>query len=144
MSSDIRFVDGIEGVEWSTVKEDLVADEFDNGRTPKELQQSFEKSFAVVIAWKGERVVGTARLLADGVCNAYLVDVWTSSGERRQGIGSEMVRRLLARVAGHHVALFTEDEIGFYRDLGFEEERTGMSRVVGHWLNRDATGVDQR
>ena len=143
MSSDIHFVDSLEGVDWRAVKADLAADDFDNGRTPNELLRSFENSFAVAIAWKNERVVGTARLLADGVCNAYLVDVWTAVGERRRGIGSEMVRRLLARVPGHHVALFTEDEIRFYRDLGFEEEHTGMSLVVGRWLNRKATVVDQ-
>jgi hypothetical protein len=34
------------------------------------------------------------------------------------------------------VALFTEDHAAFYRWLGFEEERTGMSLVVGTWLNR--------
>jgi len=142
MSLDIRFIDGIVGVDWSAVKADLAADGFDNGRAPEELQRSFATSFAVVIAWKGERVVGTARLLADGVCNAYLVDVWTASSERRQGIGSEMVRRLLERVPGHHVALFTEDRVAFYRALGFEEEPTGMSLVVGRWLNRNVAGEE--
>jgi GNAT superfamily N-acetyltransferase len=84
----------------------------------------------------GAEVISTARLLADGVCNAWLVDVWTSSAHRRQGIGSAIVRRLLERVPGHHVALFTEEQAAFYRRLGFEEERAGMSLVVGSWLNR--------
>jgi hypothetical protein len=46
------------------------------------------------------------------------------------------VTRLLEGVPGHHVGLFTEDHVDFYRGLGFEEERTGMSLVVGRWLNR--------
>jgi ribosomal protein S18 acetylase RimI-like enzyme len=90
----------------------------------------------VVFAWDGDRIVGTARLLTDGVCNAYLVDVWTLSPYRRRGIGRAMVERLLARVPGHHVALFTEHEAHFYEGLGFREERVGMSKVVGTWLNR--------
>jgi predicted GNAT family acetyltransferase len=84
----------------------------------------------------GAEVISTARLLADGVCNAWLVDVWTVSAHRRQGIGSAVVRRLVERVPGHHVALFTEHHSDFYRGLGFDEERTGMSQVVGTWLNR--------
>jgi len=65
-----------------------------------------------------------------------LVDVWTASAHRRRGLGTAVVRRLLERVPGHHVALFTEDRAQFYRGLGFEEEQTGMSLVVGTWLNR--------
>ena len=37
-----------------------------------------------------------ARLLSDGVCNAYLVDVWTMSVYRRQGIASRMICAALA------------------------------------------------
>jgi GNAT superfamily N-acetyltransferase len=136
MTSELRFESGLTGIDWHRLKDDLAADDFDNGRTPDELRRSFAESYATIVVWRGERVIATARLLADGICNAYLVDVWTASSERRKGIGSEMVRRLLARVPGHHVALFTEDHIDFYAGLGFEEERTGMSLVVGTWLKR--------
>ena len=88
------------------------------------------------VAWIGDRVVGTARLLADGICNAYLVDVWTAVGYRRRGIASAMVTDLLARVPGHHVALFTEHAESLYARLGFAVEEVGMSTIVGRWLNR--------
>lgn len=93
-------------------------------------------SYASVFARERDRVVGTARLLADGVCNAYLVDVWTASSHRRRGVASAMVEHLLALVPGHHVALFTEDRAGFYARLGFSEEAVGMSTIVGTWLRR--------
>jgi predicted GNAT family acetyltransferase len=134
--TSIRYRDDLADVDWHELKADLAADEFDNGRTAEELSASFGNSHSVVIARDGRRVVGTARLLADGVCNAYLVDVWTASSYRRRGIGSAMVSRLLERVPGHHVGLFTEDHVDFYRALGFDEECTGMSLVVGRWLNR--------
>jgi GNAT superfamily N-acetyltransferase len=139
MSTLFVYEDHLRRVDWSALKTDLAADDFDNGRTPEELHRSFAKSYSVVIAWAENRVVGTARLLADGVCNAYLVDVWTASQHRRKGIGTNMVRRLLDSVPGHHVGLFTEEYAGFYRSLGFEEEDVGMSLVVGLWLNRDTT-----
>jgi len=132
----IRYVEESRDVDWGRLKEDLKADRFDNGRTPDELRRSFEASRFVVFAWDGDRIVGTARLLTDGVCNAYLVDVWTLSAYRRRGIGRALVERLLASVPGHHVVLFTEREAHFYEGLGFREERVGMSKVVGTWLNR--------
>ena len=136
MSEKPRFTSTIEGVDWDRLKNDLAADDFDNSRTPDELKQSFGNSHAVAIAWVGAQVVGTARLLADGVCNAYLVDVWTSSSYRRRGIGSTMVKLLLETVPGHHVGLFTEEYEPFYRSLGFDREQGGMARVVGRWLGR--------
>ena len=61
-----------------------------------------------------------ARLLSDGVCNAYLVDVWTMSAYRRQGIASR--RRLLDAVPGQHVGLQTDDAPELYRSLGFDPQ----------------------
>jgi ribosomal protein S18 acetylase RimI-like enzyme len=61
-------------------------------------------------------VVGMARLLSDvsdGVCNAYLLDVWTMSAYRRRGIGTAMVRQLMSRVPGQHVGLQTDDAEAF-------------------------------
>jgi predicted GNAT family acetyltransferase len=126
----------LEGVDWAAVTVDLARDAFDNGRTPEEFRRSFANSAFVSIAWADDHVVGTARLLADGVCNAYLVDVWTVSPYRRRGIASAMVDDLVARVPGHHVALFTEHAERLYGRLGFREERVGMSRISGKWLNR--------
>jgi predicted GNAT family acetyltransferase len=131
---NITFVSSSAGVDWSEVKRDLAADDFDNGRSPEQLRRSFQNSYSVVFAWSGGRCVGTARLLSDGVCNAYLVDVWTASSHRRQGIASRMIALLLETVPGQHVALFTSDRTDLYARLGFTEERTGMSRVSGTWL----------
>ncbi len=134
--SGVRYSDHLHGVDWAALKTDLTSDHFDNGRSPDELRLSFARSYAVCMAWFEDRVVGTTRLLSDGICNAYLLDVWTTSHLRRRGIGAGMVTRLLATAPGQHVALFTEDRVDFYRALGFDEERTGMSLVVGNWLNR--------
>jgi GNAT superfamily N-acetyltransferase len=133
----IEVRDSLDGVDWRALSDALTADAFNNGRTPEELRRSFENSHATAIVGGGAHVISTARILADGVCNAWLVDVWTASAHRRQGIGSAVVRRLLQRVPGHHVALFTENRMDFYAALGFEPETTGMSLVAGSWLNRD-------
>ena len=78
-----------------------------------------------------------ARLLSDGVCNAFLVDVWTAS-DRRQGIASQMIGLLLDEVPGQHVGLQTDDAQELYRSLGFEQQPEFWSRTVGMWLDNDA------
>jgi ribosomal protein S18 acetylase RimI-like enzyme len=134
----IRIDDSFEGIDWGQVKADLAADDFDNGRTPDALRLSFERSQHVAIARDGDRVVGTARLLSDGVCNAYLIDVWTASSHRRQGIASAMVRRLSEQVPGQHIGLQTDDAQHFYEALGFRPQPEFWSFVVGGWLDNDA------
>ena len=127
----------LEGIDWLQVKADLAADDFDNGRNPEALRRSFHQSQHVAFARDGERVVGMARLLSDGVCNAYLVDVWTASAYRRQGIASAMISRLLDAVPGQHVGLQTDDA-QLYESLGFKSQPEFWSVVVGSWLDNDA------
>ena len=134
----VRVDDSFEGIDWTRAKADLAADDFDNGRSADALRRSFEQSQHVAFARDGDRVVGMARLLSDGVCNAYVVDVWTASGYRRRGIASAMVQRLLDAVPGQHVGLQTDDMQAFYASLGFDSQPEFLSRVVGTWLENDA------
>jgi ribosomal protein S18 acetylase RimI-like enzyme len=134
----IRIANTLDGVDWERAKADLAADDFDNGRSPAALRRSFERSQHVSIAWDGDRVVGMARLLSDGVCNAYLLDVWTASSHRRRGIGRAMVEALSAAVPGQHVGLQTDHAQEFYESLGFRQQPDFMSRVSGRWLENDA------
>lgn len=133
----IRIDDSLDGVDWTRLKADLAADRFDNGRSPEALRRSFLQSQHVALARDGERVVGTARLLSDGVCNAYLLDVWTASSHRRRGVASAMVRRLLERVPGQHVGLQTDEAQRLYESLGFRPQPEFWSRVAGTWLDND-------
>jgi ribosomal protein S18 acetylase RimI-like enzyme len=77
-------------------------------------------------------------LLSDDGCNAYLLDVWTLSAYRRQGIGSAMVRQLMDQVPGQHVGLQTDDAEPFYAALGYAHQPVFMSAIAGTWLGNDA------
>jgi len=134
----LRIDDSLDGIDWPRVKADLAADEFDNGRSAAALRRSFEQSQHVAIARDGARVVGTARLLSDGVCNAYLVDVWTASAYRRQGIATAMLRTLIERVPGQHIGLQTSKGQALYESLGFRPQPEFWSLVAGRWLDNDA------
>jgi predicted GNAT family acetyltransferase len=134
----VELDDRIDRVDWEQAKADLAADDFDNGRSPAALRLSFERSQHVVFAWRSGRVVGMARLLSDNVCNAYLVDVWTHSEQRRRGIATQMVRRLVDAVPGVHIGLQTDDAQAFYARLGFTPQPDFFALVAGQWLSNAA------
>jgi predicted GNAT family acetyltransferase len=125
----------LQGVDWNGMKAALVQDDFDNGRTPAQLEASFTQSAHACLAYADGRLIGTARSLSDGVCNGYIVDVWTLSTYRRQGVASVMVRRLLDRMPGQPVYLFSDDAADLYQKIGFVERPVGLEIVVGRWLD---------
>jgi ribosomal protein S18 acetylase RimI-like enzyme len=136
--SGVSYKRDVTGIDWKALKAALAEDDFDNGRTPEQLRASFERSYAVCFAVVGERVVGKARVISDGVCNAYMVDVWTHRPFRRRGIASEMIRQLLGDLPGQHVYLQADDDVAlFYEHLGFRPQPNGLSLVVGKWLQRE-------
>jgi predicted GNAT family acetyltransferase len=138
-SNNVWVVDAdIDRVDWVRAKADLASDDFDNGRSPQALRRSFEQSSHVAFVWWDGGLVGMARMLSDGVCNAYLVDVWTQSSVRRRGVATAMFSRLREAVPGQHIGLQTEDAVEFYSRLGFRRQPEFMSLVVGSWLDNDA------
>ena len=131
---EIIYKTDLDKVDWAEMKTTLRQDAFDNGRSPEQLKTSFENSYAACVAYANDRIVGTARVLSDSVCNAYLVDIWTLSAYRRRGIATIMVQNLLGRLKGQHVYLFTDDVPELYAKLGFAEQSIGMGQVIGTWL----------
>jgi predicted GNAT family acetyltransferase len=134
----IRYDGSLDGVDWERAKADLAADHFDNGRSARALRRSFEQSQHIAFARDGNRIVGMARMLSDGVCNAYVVDVWTKSDYRRRGIASTLMRMLADAVPGQHIGLQTDDARALYRSLGYKPQPEFWSHVVGTWLDNDA------
>lgn len=137
----ISYTFDMDEVDWEEMRAALIADDFHNGRTVEQYEASFRNSAAAVVARAGGRIVGTARALSDGVCNAYVVDVWTLSAYRRQGIARTMMDMLLACFPGQHVFLFTDDAAPFYERIGFARRGVGYEAVVGEWLvNKERQG----
>ncbi len=132
--TEITYRMDVTGVDWEEMRNILIADDFDNGRSVEQYRRSFENTYAVCIAYAEGRIIGTARALSDGVCNAYVVDVWTYTPYRRQGIARTMIQKLIEKLPGQHVYLFTDDSPDFYRRLGFKDRGTGLEIMSGQWL----------
>ena len=133
----ITYRSDLKGVDWEALKQDLIADDFHNGRTTAQLRLSFENSAVVAMGYDGDRCIANGRLLSDGVGNAYVGDVWTQSAYRLQGIGRRIMQMLIAAVPGQHVYLQTADAVGFYEKLGFVEQPKGMRLIAGEYLQND-------
>jgi len=130
----VRITTDLSRVDWAAMKMALAADRFDNGRTPSQLRRSFEASYVACLAYTANEIAGTARALSDGVCNAYVVDVWTRSDVRRRGIARRMLEILESRLVGQHVYLFSDDMAAVYIACGYSERPVGLEKVVGTWL----------
>ncbi|MCS0669883.1 GNAT family N-acetyltransferase [Cytobacillus firmus] len=99
-------------------------------KLPKEkLHKAMEQSWLVISAYDGECLIGTGRIISDGVINAYLCGLIVDPDYRSQGIGKEMVRRLAEECskARLHVQLLAEEEkAGYYEKLDFEVFTLGL------------------
>jgi GNAT superfamily N-acetyltransferase len=87
------------------------------------LAATLPSAWYAVCARHGGQVVGTGLVLSDGVLHALIVDVIVLPEMRGRGIGTEIMKRLLARCeeAGVlQVQLFSaRGKRGFYERLGF-------------------------
>jgi GNAT superfamily N-acetyltransferase len=75
--------------------------------------------------------VAFARALSDGVCEAYLADVFVLPGHRGHGLGKALVAAMIDEGPGAHLrwTLFTGDAHGLYGQFGFAApDHTAMVR----------------
>jgi ribosomal protein S18 acetylase RimI-like enzyme len=131
---NLRYERNSEDIDWEALRSDLIADDFHNGRSIQQLQTSFKNSQVQVYVLDETRCIASARALSDGICNAYVIDVWTHSDYRQLGIASKMMEMLIAACPGQHIYLFTDDAVDFYKKNGFVERPVGLEIVSGEWL----------
>lgn len=93
------------------------------------LQRAFERAQLVLTAWHGERLVGLARVLTDGVQVSYLCDLAVEPDVQGAGIGKRLIGEVLARCEGTELVLRDSNlSSGFYEHLGFEPVENGWVR----------------
>jgi GNAT superfamily N-acetyltransferase len=91
------------------------------GRTREQIARSLERSWPYV-ALEGDRQVGFARVVTDGVTFAWVCDVFVDEAERGRGIGDLLIGAIAGdpRLAGlRRVMLATRDAHGLYERHGF-------------------------
>lgn len=97
---------------------------------PERFARMMAGSDRTVAAWEDGRVIGFARALCDGVSNGYLSMVAVAEDRRGQGIGRELVRRLMGDDPGITWTLRAgRGSEGFWRALGFVASEAAMERT---------------
>ncbi|GIP32016.1 GNAT family N-acetyltransferase [Paenibacillus sp. J2TS4] len=93
------------------------------------LHQAMVQSWCVISAFHQDELVGTGRLVSDGIINAYLCGLVVHPNYQNQGVGSEIVQQLVNKGHSHnlHIELFCEsDKIKYYEKFGFKVFASGM------------------
>lgn len=93
-------------------------------------QKMMEHTSRAVVAVDGASIVGFARALCDEVSNGYISMVAVAPERRGQGIGRELVRRLMRDDAGITWMLRAgRGSDGFWEKLGFRASEVARERV---------------
>lgn len=112
-----------------SLQSDDLAGFFDGWPAPPSadsLLRVLQNSALAVVARDGRRVVGFVNALSDGVLAVYIPLLEVRASHQGQGIGSELVRRVLA----HFESAYMIDVVCDASVAPFYE-RFGMTRLVG-------------
>ncbi len=99
---------------------------------PVRFRKMMERADRTVVALDNGRINGFARALCDGVSNGYISMVAVTPDERGQGIGRELVSRLMAEDEDSDVTWVLRagrNSRGFWEKLGFWVSEIAMERV---------------
>ena len=92
------------------------------GRSCADLAVAWANSDPIVTVWDGERLIGHARAISDGVFRATLWDVVIHPEYQGRGLGRKLVQTVLAHpklARVERVYLTTTDQQEFYGRIGF-------------------------
>ena len=122
----IEYTDSLEGVEPPQLEGFFVG--WPSPPSPERHLELLRGSAAVVLARDGDAVVGFVTAISDGVLSASIPLLEVLPAYRGRGIGSELVRRLLAALDGlYMIDLSCDAELEpFYARLGFRPLERGM------------------
>jgi N-acetylglutamate synthase-like GNAT family acetyltransferase len=85
-----------------------------------------------VVAVEQERIVGFARALFDGASNGYISTVAVAADRQGQGIGCELVKKVMDVDHPAHITWVLRagrGSTGFWEKMGFKPSETAMEIV---------------
>jgi GNAT superfamily N-acetyltransferase len=102
-------------------------------RADDALSRLLDQSPVKLGGWHQGRLIAFARALTDDICRALIDDVVVDAAYRGQGVGSELMRRMVRRL-GHveEMLLHCQPEMAtFYERFGFRQNLICMVREQG-------------
>lgn len=98
------------------------ANEWSSAEKPELLHKALLASHSLVTAWHDATLVGLGNAISDGYLVVYYPHLLVLPEYQGQGVGTGIMRRLMARYEGFHQHILVADggTQDFYRKLGFE------------------------
>lgn len=96
-------------------------------RRVEDLSTAIAHSNPIVTAWDGDRLIGFARAISDGIYRATIWDVLIHPDYQGAGLGRKLVETVLTHPHVNQVErvyLMTTNQQKFYERIGFEENQT--------------------
>ncbi|RXZ81706.1 N-acetyltransferase [Paenibacillaceae bacterium] len=90
---------------------------------------AMKQSWYAIYAYHDHLLVGTGRIVSDGIINAYVCGLGIHPNYRSQGIGTAIFRLLVeqCKQSNLHVQFFCEDAlVPYYEKLNFKVFAVGM------------------
>lgn len=133
----IDFLDNITFSEQKDIEADqlrqlYLANDWSSGRQPTALHRALENSHTVISAWDEGLLVGVGNALSDGFLVVYYPHLLVHPDYQGQGIGKQIMDRLLQRYEGLHMQMLVAeaDAMPFYEKCGF----TRASDTQSMWI----------
>ncbi len=97
--------------------------------TEEQLCEAMNKSYYIIYAYFNNELIGTGRIVSDGIINSYLCGGCVNPHYRNRGIAREIVKMLVEKCKDKNlkVQLFCKDElVSYYEKIGFINSSIGM------------------
>lgn len=113
------------------------ANSWSSADKPTQLRRALHNSHTVLSAWLGAELIGLGNALSDGCLVVYYPHLLVHPAHQRKGIGTELMKRLMARYQGFHQHVLIADgrAIEFYRKCGFT--RAGKTEPMWIYAGHD-------
>ncbi len=126
-TTEVTLKQDIENVDWQAVA-DVYAETL-GPEDPAQLERTWSRSYATVLAYADDRRVGAGRAISDGEREALIVGVVVLPSYQRKGIGSRMMAALTEALKGTAILLTCEEDenVPFSRKAGFRTHKRVMA-----------------
>lgn len=136
--------DSIDDLDWNELSALYHAAPLGN-KNRADLKTAFTNSRFRCLVYDAGKLIGVGRALADGVDCSYICDVALLPSHQGNGIGKQIVARLVNLSAGHKKIILyaVPGKEAFYKKLGFKRMTTAMAIFENQGLAVERGYVDQ-
>lgn len=93
------------------------------------MKRLIEGSYHMISVYSKEKLIGNARIISDGVTNAYLCGLGVLEPYRKHGVAAQMIQALKEKINadGLHGQFFCEESLKeYYEKIGATHFAAGM------------------